>query len=180
MKHFLAINILLFINLLVFCQPFNKTIASARVYADSFNLRRLNFLSSKWDDLYVIDTIKNTKDSFVVNFKNSKGFIKQRIDLINDTGCKKESFTNYIDSRNLTVFSEHWTFFCWVIDPDPNDYNSILDTYRRFEYDKLLRVRSEFVKDQSTGTWRYDYWYDQHGNRGHNSTMIPGNQFWTN
>jgi hypothetical protein len=149
---------------------------SQNVQIDSFYMLRSEFLHSRWTELTIVDTLKNTKDSLIINSKNKKGFIRQRIDIKNDTGCVKKSSTNYIDTNDNLVYIEYWNFTCQ--NTDPNDYDGVLNTYRRLLYDENGQLISEFVDNSGTGTWRYDYLYSKNGDRYSKLLRIRRNEFW--
>lgn len=143
--------------------------------SDTFFLSRSEFIASHWTELIIIDTISTKKDSLIINSKNVMGFSRQKIEMKNDTGCIWSSYTNYIDTNGLKVYSEHWSFTCQKTDPD--DYDGILDTYRRWLYDANGKLIREYVHS-STGTWRYDYLYAENGDRYSRSLRINRNEFW--
>jgi hypothetical protein len=149
--------------------------AHKETMVDTFYQKRTEFISRSWSELNIIDTVKNVNDTLIILFQNGKGFLRQQIDIKNDTGCIVEAFTNYIDNNKLLIYYEHWMFECQ--NKNPNDFDGILDTYRRFIYDKRNRKSSELIMNISTGTWRYDYQYDGQGQHG-KSTKITRNQFW--
>lgn len=143
---------------------------------DTFFLKKSEFISAYWTGTIIVDTFKSTKDSLIINFKNNKGYTRQEIKIKNHTGCVKYSYTNYINIYGLLAYSEHWTVNCQ--NTDPNDYDGILDTYRRFHYNGKGQLVSEFVYNSGTGTWRYDYLYSTNGNRHSKSLRLTRNEFW--
>ncbi len=150
---------------------------SQNAHIDTFDLKRSEFIKFHWTDTNIVDTLLNTNDSLIIRFRNQQDYIRQKIDIKNDTGCIRESWINYIDTNNLVIYSEHWSFDCQNI--DHNDYYGLLDTYRRFLYDSKKRKISEFVYNSSTGAWRYDHMYNDKEKQNSKSTKVTRNQFWT-
>ncbi|GAO43337.1 hypothetical protein FPE01S_02_04420 [Flavihumibacter petaseus NBRC 106054] len=139
-------------------------------------MKRSEFIKSHWTETTFVDTLLNTKDSLIIHSKNAMGFTRQKIDIKNVTGRVQHSYTNYIDTNGLIAYREHWSFTCQ--NTDPNDYDGILDNYRRYVYDSKGTLISEYVHDLSTGTWRYNYLYTDNGDRYSKSLRIKRNEFW--